>query len=410
MNLRYGDEIIDVPVPADAELLELSTTPKLNTGWRTALREALAALCPDLSRVALLVADKTRRCCYPEVLPVLLDELCAAGMREEDLSVYIAYGSHARQSDELSRVCYGPLYDRLKFVHHDARDSSALEHVGDTSRGTPVFLRKDVASASFRMSVGALSHHYFAGFGGGRKLMMPGLAGLASIYANHSLFVNKEVAADLSDCLEEGCQAGVLSGNPLAEDLYEAADFLPVDLALHGILSSQGVLLDLVPGRSRADFESVCGRYAKMVKVLGAGSYDTVIASCGGYPKDINFIQVHKSLHYAAMLLREGGRLLLLAECCDGIGSQTFMPWFGCGGWAAAHSKLKAQYEGNGGTALATMVKCARFDVSLCSSLESETVRLMGMNPVSVEDVPRWCSSASGRVALLPAAAQVLPV
>ena len=126
-----------------------------------------------------------------------------------------------------------------------------------------------------------------------------------------------------------------------------------------------------------------------MVKIvrLAAPGFDIVLASCGGYPKDINFIQSHKALHNAAMFVRDGGLLLLYGECRDGIGSTTFLPWFEMGSFAAAFNELSRNYQGNGGTALAMMTKLQRIRIGMVTGLDEATCRLIGMERWSHESV-----------------------
>ena len=110
---------------------------------------------------------------------------------------------------------------------------------------------------------------------------------------------------------------------------------------------------DLLVGRGRDFFQDACARHADHCEVAASRQYNLVVASCGGFPKDINFIQSHKAIHHAADFVRDGGRLIVLAQCGDGIGSQTFLPWFEIGSWDKAFDRLAADYVGNGGTALA---------------------------------------------------------
>jgi len=173
------------------------------------------------------------------------------------------------------------------------------------------------------ITFGAISHHYFAGFGGGRKLLFPGLGDRESIYHNHSLFLNMKEKK-----LEPGCQSGILDGNPIAEDLLEIENLLPPRISIHGILDSHGKVCQLHIGSAYGDFLGACNQHNIYYKSQSADHYDCVVASSGGYPKDINFIQAHKSIHNAASFVKDGGTLIILAECIDGVGTNTFLPLF----------------------------------------------------------------------------------
>lgn len=402
MELLYGTGSIQVdmprPVHVIAPRLESAAAEPAEKALEKQLSELLKTGRTDLSSVGIAIADKTRLCGYEKLLPVLTGVLLGAGARRESIRFYIAYGTHPRQSDEESRKAYGSIFDQFPFVHHDCDDDAALERIGITSRGTPVCLRKEFLESSCRITFGAVSHHYFAGFGGGRKLIFPGLAGRAGIYRNHSLFVGDSGPSP-------GCQPGMLAGNPVAEDLEEAAGMVPVDVAIHGILAADGTVSKAVVGRSRRDFLEACRLHANETEMAVEKDFDIVIASCGGFPKDINLIQAHKSLHNAAMFTSEGGTIVLLAECRDGVGSSTFLPWFGVGqsgpginqttgrggrcrplttcfsadDYACACKALRESYEGNGGTALAMMDKARRFRIVLVTSLSRDICARIGV-------------------------------
>jgi nickel-dependent lactate racemase len=335
----------------------------------------------DLSRPVLVVADKTRLCGYPEYLPILIEELAGRGLDQGRLRVLIAYGTHPRQSDEECLRAYGDCYRSLAFMHHDCRERQSFVDLGHTRRGTPIRLRRDLAEASAIIAMGAVSHHYFAGYGGGRKLIFPGLGEREAIYANHALYLDRATGT-----IATGCRPGNLADNPLAEDLFEVEEARPADLAIHGILNSHGILCDLLPGRGREIFLKACAAHGASCETTSR-RFPLVVASCGGYPKDINFIQSHKAVHNAAMFVEDGGLLLVYCQCRDGVGSTTFLPWFEVGGFAEAFRQLVDRYEGNGGTALAMMEKTRRIRIGLVTGLDDRTCRLIGVERWQHEEV-----------------------
>lgn len=395
-DIRYGAATRSLPLPGQTVQLRVRAQPQVITGdlFQARLRAFLKHNPIDLSRPILVVADKTRLCGYAEYLPLLLDILAEQSMAAGALKIVIAYGTHARQSDEECRRAYGEIYDRLAFIHHDCREAGLFDELGRTARGVPIRLRRDLLAASAVITMGAVSHHYFAGYGGGRKLIFPGCGERLAIYANHALYLDREAGA-----IAHGCQPGRLDDNPLAQDLREIEARLPADLAIHGILDARGVLCDLLVGRGEETFAAACAVH-NAACATAAPQFELVVASCGGFPKDINFIQSHKAVHNAAMFVRDGGLLLLYAECRDGIGSTTFLPWFGLGGFSAAFNRLAESYEGNGGTALAMMTKLQRIRIGLVSELDEETCRLIG--------VERWQHrQVCDHLALLPGDASI---
>lgn len=371
--------------------------------FRRRLDRYLADAGLDLSRVAVVVADQTRLCGYPHYLPVLLEALAAAGADMNRLRIHIAYGTHGPQDEARCRQAYGTAYTGPPtWVHHDSNDQDAFVTLGTTGRGTPVRLRRDIVDASCVITFGAIAHHYFAGFGGGRKLIFPGLGERAAIHANHGLFLDRAGRR-----LAPGCQAGRLSGNPLAEDLAEIEAFRPADLAVHGILDSHGQVCDLLVGRGEAHFQDACRRHADGCTIAG-GPFDLVLAACGGFPKDINLIQSHKAIHNAAAFVRDGGRLIVLARCDGGVGSDTFLPWFDLGSRDAAFDRLAAHYVGNGGTALAMMAKTARIRIGLVTDLDPRVIAAIGCDLLSPEQAHREILAHRGSMAVMPNAGVVI--
>ena len=396
---KYGTEKFPFTLPDQAEILRVNEPEIKITKSRLEARlcDEFERLAPDFTNVAVVLADKTRLCGYPEYLPVLLDTLENFGAISDRISVFIAYGTHLRQTDEECLAAYGDTYKKVRFIHHDCMDNNSFVNLGKTSRDTPVLIRRDIIKAGFLITFGAISHHYFAGYGGGRKLIFPGLGHRKSIFYNHGLFLDPE-----RQTLSPLCQSGILDENPLAEDLAEYETFRPADLAIHGILDSKGNVCDLLPGVGNDHFRKACAEHGKNCEIFSTREYDLVIASCGGYPKDINFIQSHKAIDNAAKFVRDGGRLIVLAECFDGVGSKTFLPWFDMGDWGRAFNKLSENYEGNGGTALSMMSKLQRIKILLVTKLSDDVCETMGVEKIFVDRAKMHVKQSSGSLAAIP--------
>ncbi len=347
----------------------------------------------DLSHPIIVVTDKTRLCGYPTYLPLLIQQFKKHGMKEETLRFIIAYGTHPRQSEEECIATYGEIYSDSLFIHHDCQANDLFVELGHTSLGTPIRYRRDILEASAVITMGPICHHYFAGYGGGRKLIFPGCGERRAIYQNHSLYLDIE-----NDSLSTSCQPGVLDKNPIADDLFEIESKKTADLAIHAILDSHGNVADMFFGKTREDYLAACAHHAQSCEVA-SGVYDTVVASCGGFPKDINFIQSHKAIHNAAMFVEDGGLLIIYSECSDSIGSKTFLPWFETGNFSKAFKKLRCKYEGNGGTALAMMTKLQRITIAMVTELDENTCQLMGVQKWSHELVKQHLQESKGSLA-----------
>lgn len=383
--LRYGRSLLPFTVAHHADLLDIKEPP--HTVSRESFLEGLHRLLPSVmptGPIAIVVADKTRLCGYSEVLPWLTTALHDRGVDHAQLTFFIAYGTHARQSNAESLAAYGPLYNEYPFVHHTSTTPTRFTELGRTRRGTPVRVRSDLLAASLIITVGAISHHYFAGFGGGRKLLFPGLGEQEAIYANHRLFLDTARRT-----LATGCRPGQLAGNPLAEDLAEIEAMLPPYLAIHGLLDSHGQVAAYRFGASAHDFLAACREHDVCYRPDIDRQYDLILASAGGYPKDINFIQAHKALDNAAAFVRNKGTLILLAECADGIGSSTFLPYFMMGGQEAAFDHLARSYSGNGGTALAMMAKTDRIRISMVTALDPLLCQQIGISSINAPEVAK---------------------
>ena len=404
-DLRYGKQIISFTIPDNSSILRIKE-PAYNItedSFDDMLNSLLNTRSRKYNNTGIVISDKTRLCDYHLYLPWLLKVLESNGAGPENITFYIAYGTHPQQTDEESLNSYGETYRNYRFIHHDCNDLKLFVNLGTTSRGTPVLVRRDVLDSTLLITFGAISHHYFAGFGGGRKLLFPGLAEKKAIYHNHSLFLNHETRH-----LDEGCQPGSLSGNPVAEDLGEINRLLPDRISLHGILNSKGKVCRLIAGKDYTDFEKVCRIHDNHFKCTSGLQFDMVLASGGGYPKDINFIQAHKGVHHAASFVKDGGRLIILTECRDGIGNNAFLPVFNEGSWDKMFDKLSRNYSGNGGTALAMKAKTERIKIFMFTSLDEATCRLMGALKTGTEEINNILESETGTLGVIENASMLI--
>ena len=398
IQLKYGSGDISFVVPSVAIFPEFSE-PEFAVSRADFFRDMQEILPVDKAKyldVAIVVSDKTRLCGYPEYLPWLLDVLYKQGAGKENITFYIAYGTHPRQTEEESLCTYGEIYRDFRFVHHDCKDDTLFEVLGKTQRGTPITVRKDILRSSLVITFGSISHHYFAGYGGGRKLLFPGLASRKAIYHNHGLFLDRKARS-----LSAGCQPGNLDGNPLASDLEEIDTHVPPKISIHGIMNASGKVCRLITGKDYADFTAVCRVHDSFYRYSSPERYDLVVASSGGYPKDINFIQAHKSVHHAAAFVKDGGTLVVLSECIDRIGSDYFIKYLEAGSFEAAFALLERNYEGNGGTALSMMLKTKRIHIHMITSLDETACRTLGVTKVSGEDVQRIIDAEKGSMAVI---------
>jgi nickel-dependent lactate racemase len=174
---------------------------------------------------------------------------------------------------------------------------------------------------------------------------------------------------------------------------------LPGRLEIHGILNSRKEVCEIHFGLHYNHFKDACDHYDHWFRIRGGETYDMVVASAGGYPRDINYIQAHKSIHNAASFVRDGGTLVILAECRDGIGNQAFLDLFALGSKEAIFREMERDYRNNAGTALATLGKAGRISIRFVTLLDAQTCSMMGMHRTLPEEARQLVESATGRVA-----------
>lgn len=398
IQLKYGNQSINLDLPLRTLIPEY-TQPEYSITKEKFTGDLIRHLPYDRSKysnIAIVVSDKTRLSGYPQYLPWVIEALLQHGAEKENLHFYIAYGTHPRQTDEESLNAYGRIFNEYHFIHHDCTQENLFEVLGTTQRGTNITIRKDILRSSLIITFGAISHHYFAGFGGGRKLLFPGLAERQAIYQNHGLFLDKKTRS-----LATGCQPGKLDGNPLAEDLKEIDSYFPPKISIHGIMNEAGKVCKLLVGDSYDAFLNACKIHDSYYRHKSDQQFDLVVASSGGYPKDINFIQAHKSVHHSAAFVKDGGKLIVLLECMDKIGSNYFMKYLEAGSFDAAFTMLDAKYEGNGGTALSMMLKTKRIQIHMLTSLDEETCKTLGVSKICEEDIQKIIDAEKGSIAAI---------
>jgi nickel-dependent lactate racemase len=404
--LKYGHDPIQLKIPETADIIQ-SQEPRKSGINKKSFCSRLAAILPDnldkYEKVGIVVSDKTRLCDYPLYLPWITETLKNKGADKGNITFFIAYGNHSKQTDEECTNSYGKTYRQYKFIHHDSRDPEAFAILGLTNRGTTISFRKDILECSLLITFGAISYHYFAGYGGGRKLLFPGLGNADAIYHNHGLFLDRDQRK-----LSVGCQPGNLENNPLAEDLKEIDSYMPARISVHGIVNAAGKVCELLIGKTYDDFVSACQLHDSYFKIISNKQYNLVVASCGGHPKDINFIQAHKSLHHSASLVKDRGSLVIFAECKNGIGSEDFLKFLEIGSFEKTFEILEKNYHGNGGTALSLMVKTNRIKVYLVTYLNNKICETLKTTKIDVGNVQRMIDDAKDTIAIIKNASMIV--
>jgi len=262
-------------------------------------------------RVLLIVPDHTRAFPSRQILPIILEYVKRANPHVS-LKILVATGLHAPPTrEQLREALGGEVVDEYEVICHDARDMEEIRDLGRrTSYGTPIQVNKEVLESDLVISAGLIEPHFFAGYSGGRKSLLPGVAGRDAILRNHGFEMIDHPMA----------RAGVLDGNPIHEDMVEfmratRLDFI-VNVTIDGEGRVTGVFSGDPVGAHLAGVRAVDG----CVKIPYRGEADLVITTNGGYPLDRDLYQAVKGMDTAASIVRDGGVIIIASECRDGLG------------------------------------------------------------------------------------------
>lgn len=328
-------------------------------------------------RVVIVVPDATRAACVNRIAPLLVERLNRQGLSDRQISFLVGGGIHRAPTPEEICAILGPdLPGRVEVHPHDANDSASQASLGTTTRGTPVVLNRRLIEEDHVIVVGAISFHYIAGFSGGRKAILPGCAAERSIQANHLLSFNLKTLEK-----RPGIASGCLDENPVHADMLEAVGMLNPSFLVNTVLDSNNEIAAVYAGHWRDAHRRGCDEYLASHALKVSERRPLVIVSVGGAPRDINLIQSHKAMEHASQVLEEGGTMIALAECAQGLGRDDFLRWFAPGGSRATAAMLADDYKINGQTAWGLRRKTERFRMLLVSALDADVVRRMGLEP-----------------------------
>lgn len=361
--------------------------------------EPLSRFLEGARRVGVLIPDGTRKAALPVLLPGLLEAVRErAGV--EDVEVFMACGAHRPPGPEEVAELTGGTPATPVF----ARREGGWTELGSTRRGTPVALDAAVAACDALVGLGGVKHHYFAGFGGGPKFLVPGVARIDTLEANHALAFDQAGR-------RPGAATGVLEENPLHADLREAAAMGPPLYSIHLIQDDAGEVVEVHAGEGLGPLRAAAASWTRRAVPPGqAGDFDRVVASAGESPDDIDLVQVHKAMDAACAYLRPGGELLLAAACPAGVGPAGARELLDLGDPDAVAARLRERFELRGIFAWSFLAKTRDYRVRLLSELPAEDLARWGVEPVADPgEFARAATAPGGAVAWMPVAARTMP-
>ena len=351
-------------------------------------------------QVVIVTSDISRPLPSYDVLPSVLDELYEAGCRPEDITVIIALGSHRSNTEEEHRRLVGDRCFSEVRVVDSSRDD--LIHLGTTGRGTPVDYDRRVVEADIRICLGNIEFHYFAGYSGGCKAIMPGVSTPAAIQMNHRMMIS------------EDSRTGKLEGNPVREDLEEACAMLGVDFIVNCVLDEHKKIVYAVAGDVVKAHRAGCKYLDKMYRKTVAEPADIILVSQGGSPKDANLYQTQKALDNSKHIIKEGGTIILIGACNEGLGNATFEKWLKeADAPQDLIDRIHADFKLGGHKAAAIAMVMQKAEVYLVSEMDPEFVRSIFFIPASTAqaafDAAMKKHGPDARVIAMPFGGAVLP-
>ncbi|HER24597.1 MAG TPA: nickel-dependent lactate racemase [Candidatus Atribacteria bacterium] len=383
MKLQYGKEEIQLPIQdkhviqilnpkkqkvllyPENRLKELFKNPINSSSLKDLVNQKKAR------KVLIIVNDITRPTPYEVILPPLLDELHQIGIKKENIVFMIATGIHRSNSPEEIKKIFGEnIFSTYNFINHDC-DDPHLKELGNLKSGNKLWVNQIILDSDLIITTGVIVPHYFAGFSGGRKSILPGICGRKTIEGNHANMVHPHALA------------GNLKGNPVHEEMQEAAEKVGVDFNINVVTNEKHKIVEIVAGELLTSWQQGVEKCRQTYICPIEKKADVVIASAGGYPKDINVYQAQKALDNAYQAVKLGGTIILLAECSEGYGEDTFKRWI-----EEANSiddifhRLNKKFVLGGHKAFGIARVVKEVEVILISSLPPEKVRKLFFIPM----------------------------
>ena len=409
-DLDYGNTTIAIALPSGVRSDVLEAGPMASVSLRDAFDRAWehpfgmddpASTLSAGDRVVIVVNDHTRPTPTRDLLSLLWKKI-EGPVAAANVTILVGTGTHRSPTEQELEAMLGEFRYSFRVQIHDC-DQNCVD-IGHTARGTRIALNRTVVEADQVIMIGHIGMHYYAGYTGGRKGILPGVAARETIEANHS---------QLMDPRSRACS---YDGNPISEDMVEAARRVSIAFTVDVVLTSSGDIATIVIGEPEAAHAAGRSFWDKHFQVPFCEPYDVVIASAGGHPKDINLYQAYKAQYNAMRTLRDGGFLFLIAACPDGIGHPVFKDWIER---STTPEDIPVMYEQEGfilggHKALYHARDTRRASIYLRSEMEDAIVRQFYMEPARdaalVLEAAQRKFGKDVRVLVIPHAADIFPV
>ena len=351
-------------------------------------------------KIAIITSDITRPMPSSKVLPFVLEELEKAGIPDEDITIVFALGNHRPHTrDEMILLVGNTIFDRIRCVDSNGK----MVHLGTTAMGTPVDIFEIVANADRRICLGNIEYHYFAGYSGGSKAIMPGVSTREAIQSNHSRMV------------EPTSKAGKIDGNAVRQDIDSVLNFISIDFIVNVVLNEHKQIVFCVSGDPVLAHREGCRFLDTLYGITIPQQADIAVVSPGGFPKDINLYQAQKALDNAKNAVKPGGAILWIASAKEGLGEKHFEEWMlGHDTPDEMISHIQSEFVLGGHKAAAIALVMKNAEIFLYSDLNADFVKRIHMNPVTDpqttlnELIDRYGTEA--KVVAMPFGGSTLPI
>ncbi|MGN0406685.1 MAG: nickel-dependent lactate racemase [Bacteroides sp.] len=417
IELKYGEGkvLINLDGASSVEFLTENEMPEI-TDLKAALLAAINEdvidsaplkdlIAPD-DKVTIVISDITRFWMRQDKVLAILVEYMHDEMKipYDNMVVLVALGSHrAADEEELCKLASKEVYDKVKVVNHDC-DADDLVNIGTTSRGTEVWVNP-LAVGRKTIIIGGTVHHIMAGYGGGRKSVLPGISGRQTIRQNHTRALDPE--APKTDARVGG---GKITMNPINEDMDEAAALLAPTFGINIVVNTSSKHSGLFCGNFHNAWLKSCEFCQKGYGKPIDYEADIVIASCGGFPKDINLYQATKTIFNATRAVKKGGTVIFLAECREGGGAKDFFSWMEPLKRGTLDEDLRKAFTIGGYIFYAACEAIRKCDLKMLSIIDKDVVRDMNIDSYdNIDELLKGVDFNGKSVYVIPYGGSVMP-
>lgn len=387
-RFAYGSGLVELVLPQTGRIVELNgpqnpAVPQIPAALRQALdgpihQQPLREWLKSGDKVTLIISDMSRFWMRQDlVVPPLVEYLNQAGIPDKDIVILVANGTHAGGDEtELRTLVTDAIYDRISVVNHDCK-AKDLVYLGTTSRGTRVCVNP-LAVGRKVVALGACTQHVMAGFGGGRKSILPGISSLEAIRQNHALALDPHAPRS-----NPAIGNAVLGGNPLHLDMCEAAAMVKQLYLVNLVMNAQMQLGRVLAGHWMDSWLEACKAAEEMYQVPIQEKADVVITSCGGYPKDMSLYQGTKAIDNVESGLKPGGTLVLLAECRQGGGPPEYFDWLEPLKKGTLDAELRAGFTIPGYIFYLNCEQARKYRILMLTTADPKALSVMGVKAFS---------------------------